>query len=317
LVTGANGFIGSAVVAELDRRRFTVVASSRRPTPLPGGVQNRLVDALSASTDWRAALTGCDSVVHCAARVHVGRERGPDVIAAYRRANVEGSVALGEQAARAGVRRLVFVSSIKVNGEETAPGRPFTTRSPAAPTDPYGVSKAEAEARLLELNARGDLEVVVVRPPLVYGPGVKANFLRMSTLLAKGIPLPLGAVTENRRSLIALDNLVDLLIECVSHPAAMGQVFLAADGEDLSTTVLLQRTARALGVRALLLPVSPALLRWAATAVGRADVWRKLCGSLQVDPSHAVERLGWHPPISVDEGLARTVAGLSVRRKSG
>lgn len=307
LVTGANGFIGGALVAELTRRGTPVSAAVRRPRTEPHDVREVRVADLSATTDWKAALTGCDAVVHCAARVHVMHDAAADPLAEYRAANVEGSVRLARQAASAGVRRLVLVSTIKVNGERTEVGRPFTSASIPAPVDPYGVSKAEAEARLREIAAETGLEFVAVRPVLVYGPGVKANFRSMMHWLARGRPLPFGMVRDNRRSLVALDNLVDLLIRCVEHPAAAGQVFLAADGEDLSTTALLERTAAALGKRARLLPVPAPLLALGAKVAGREDLWQRLGGNLQVDISDAERLLGWRPPVSVDEGLRRAV----------
>lgn len=319
LVTGANGFIGSALARELAARGHAVVAATRSaPRGEPSEAVTQVqVGALGPATDWSPALAGCAAVVHCAARVHVMHDAAADPLAEYRVANVEGSVRLARQAAAAGVRRLVLVSSIKVNGERTEAGRPFTSTSAPAPVDPYGVSKAEAEARLREIAAETGLEFVTVRPVLVYGPGVKANFRSMVHWLARGRPLPFGMVRENRRSLVALDNLVDLLIRCVEHPAAAGQVFLAADGEDLSTTALLERTAAALGRRARLLPVPAPLLALGAKLTGRDDLWQRLGGNLQVDISHAERLLGWRPPVSVDEGLKRTVRDFERGARGG
>jgi nucleoside-diphosphate-sugar epimerase len=221
---------------------------------------------------------------------------------------------LARQAAHAGVKRFIFLSTIKVNGENTLAGAAFSERDPPAPADPYGVSKAEAEAALMALASSTPMEVIVIRPPLVYGPGVKANLLTMTRWLARGVPLPLGAIRDNRRTLVALDNLVDLIITCLEHPAAANQVLLAGDGEALSTTDLLRRTAAALGVPARLIPVPVPLLVAAAALLGRSEVMRRLCGSLQVDTSKARQLLGWSPPVTVDEGLRRMVTPFLARR---
>ncbi|HRZ09643.1 MAG TPA: NAD-dependent epimerase/dehydratase family protein [Gemmatimonadales bacterium] len=271
------------------------------------------VGDLGPSTDWREALAGCGAVVHLAARVHVMSDGAADPLAEYRRVNVAATLALAQQALVAGARRYVFVSSVKVNGEGTQPGRPYHEIDTPAPADPYAISKLEAEEGLLALAASTSMEVVVIRAPLIYGPGVRANFLRMARWLARGLPLPLGAVTENRRSLLGLDNLVDLILLCLQHPRAANQVFLAADGEDLSTTELLRRTAAALGVHPRLVPVPPAILEAGAAVLGKRAVVDRLCGSLQVDIGKARRVLGWRPPVSVDEGLLRAARGLGVR----
>ena len=309
LVTGARGFVGSALACELARRGQAVRAAARMaPAGMSAEIQAAVMPDLGADGDWRPLLSGVDCIVHCAARVHVMRETAGDALAAYRRANVEGPLRLARQAAERGVRRMVLVSSIKVNGEQTAPGHPFTAADLPHPVDPYGVSKWEAEQGLLALSRETGLDVVIVRPPLVYGPGVKAKFLVMLRWLERGLPLPLGAVLHNRRSLVGLDNLCDLLIACCSAPTASGQTFLAADGEDLSTTGLLQRMSAALGQPARLLPVSPALLQWGAALLGRKGVAQRLLGSLQLDITHTRATLGWTPPVTVDEGLRRVAA---------
>jgi nucleoside-diphosphate-sugar epimerase len=249
-------------------------------------------------------------VLHLAARVHVMNDTSADPLQAFREANTQATLRLGRQAAAMGVRRFVFVSSIKVNGEATRQGRPFTANDAAAPEDPYGMSKAEAEAGLRQIATETGMEIAIVRPPLVYGPGVKANFAALIHALRRGLPLPLGSVTNNRRSLVALDNLVDLLLTCIDHPAAANQTFLVSDGEDLSTTGLLQRLGLAMGRPARLIPVPPALLRLGATLIGKGDVAQRLLGNLQVDIAHTRHTLGWAPPVSVDEGLRRAaVAG--------
>ncbi len=313
LVTGANGFVGRALVEELVRRGSAVTAAVRRTATFPTGVRIACVGDLGPSTDWREALAGCGAVVHLAARVHVMSDGAADPLAEYRRVNVAATLALAQQALVAGARRYVFVSSVKVNGEGTQPGRPYHEIDTPAPADPYAISKLEAEEGLLALAASTSMEVVVIRAPLIYGPGVRANFLRMARWLARGLPLPLGAVTENRRSLLGLDNLVDLILLCLQHPRAANQVFLAADGEDLSTTELLRRTAAALGVHPRLVPVPPAILEAGAAVLGKRAVVDRLCGSLQVDIGKARRVLGWRPPVSVDEGLLRAARGLGVR----
>ncbi len=311
LVTGANGFIGRALVAHLLRRHDrVVVAGVRRPEAhVPTGAEKRTVPALGPDADWTAALAGIDQVVHAAARVHVMDETEADPLTAFRRVNTQGALALAEQAARAGVRRFVFISSIKVNGEQTAPGQPFDADQPVAPTDPYGLSKHEAEQGLLRLARDTAMEVVIIRPVLVYGPGVGANFASLMRWLKRGLPLPLGAV-RNRRSLVSLDNLVDLIAVCLDHPNAANQVFLVSDGEDLSTTDLLRRLGQALGRRPWLLPVPSHLLALAARLVGRTSITQRLLGSLQVDIGKNRRLLGWQPVVTVDHALRTTAASF-------
>jgi nucleoside-diphosphate-sugar epimerase len=241
-------------------------------------------------------------VIHTAARAHIMKDEVPDPLAEYRKVNVDGTLNLARQAAEAGVRRFVFISSIKVNGEQTPVNQPFTAEDASAPEDAYGVSKMEAEQGLQALAAETGMEVVIIRPPLVYGPGVKGNFASMIKLVEKGLPLPLGAI-HNKRSLVALDNLVGLIITCIDHPAAANQAFLAGDGEDRSTTELLQGVARAMGKPSRLVPVPAGLLMFGATVLGKKAMAQRLLGSLQVDISKARNLLGWQPPLSVEEGL--------------
>lgn len=312
LVTGASGFVGRALTEHLaalpgHQVRAALRNPTRYPSP-PAGVTLSTVGDLSPDTDWQAALEHVGAVVHCAARVHVMNETAADPLTEFRRVNVAGAVNLARQARAAGVRRFVFVSSIKVNGEQTSPGKPFTADDTPAPNDPYGVSKLEAEQALLALGRQTGMEVVIVRPVLVYGPGVKANFLSMIRWLDKGVPLPLGGIRSNRRSIVALDNLVDLLTVCLTHPGAAGQVFLASDGEALSTTTLLERVAAALGKPPLLLPVPAPLLALAARMLGKPGVAQRLCGSLEVDIGKNRLLLDWTPPVNVDTALHKTVA---------
>lgn len=315
LVTGANGFIGKAVCADLAARDCHVrgvVRHQQRMASQPG-FECLSIDEIDANTDWSRALDGVDSVIHLAARVHLMRETAADPLAEFRRTNVALTLNLARQAAAAGVRRFIFISSIKVNGEVTPVGQPFNAEDVPHPTDPYGISKLEAEQGLLALAAETGLEVVIIRPVLVYGPGVKANFHSMMHWLLKGLPLPLGAL-PNRRSFVALDNLADLIALCVVHPAAANQIFLASDGEDLSISGLLRRTGAALGKPARLLPVPVMLLRAGARLVGQEAVMQRLCDSLQVDISKTQRVLGWQPPVDVDDALRETAQHF---RRSG
>jgi nucleoside-diphosphate-sugar epimerase len=309
LVTGATGFVGRAVVARCAADpAFEVRAAVRGASQGPQtGVEFVTVGDLSGDTDWTRAVAGTDVVVHSAARVHMMEDRAADPLTEFRRVNVAGTLRLARQAATAGVKRFVFISSIKVNGERTLPGRPYRADDPPAPVDPYGVSKREAEGVLRALAAATGLEVVIIRPVLVYGPGVKANFRSMMHWLRMGIPLPLGAV-HNKRSLVALDNLVDLIATCATHPRAANRTFLVSDGEDLSTTALMRRTAAALGKSARLLPVPASLLKAAFAVLGKPGVAQRLCDSLQVDVSDTRAQLGWSPPVGVDDALSRAAS---------
>ncbi|NBO82142.1 MAG: SDR family oxidoreductase [Betaproteobacteria bacterium] len=305
LITGGTGFVGQLLARTIQAQGHNVVRAVRQAQP-----DSVLISTVDGSTSWHEALQGCDSVVHLAARVHVMHDKSTDPVREFRRVNVEGTAHLARQASVAGVRRLVFLSSVKVNGEATQEGRPFTPDDPPAPEDPYGMSKHEAEQALRQIAADSGMEVVIIRPPLVYGPGVKANFESMMRWLARGIPLPLAAVTQNRRSLVALDNLVDLIVTCLNHPAAANQTFLASDGEDLSTAELLKRMSAAMGKPARLFYVPQALLKLATSLSNKLGTYQRLCGSLQVDITKTRQLLGWTPPVSVDEGLRRAAEGF-------
>ena len=305
LVTGANGFVGRSLCAELFQKGYAVRATVRSANVRIDDYEQEIVDSIDSGTEWVAVLRGVNIVIHLAARVHVMKDTAIDALAEFRRVNVDGTLNLARQAVEAGVQRFVFISSIKVNGEGTLLRQLYTAEDQPAPVDPYGISKREAEDALLQLARETGMEVVIIRPPLIYGPGVKANFQSMMRWLDKGIPLPLGAI-HNRRSLVALDNLIDLIVTCIHHPAAANQIFLASDGEDLSTTELLQRMAAALGKKAWLIPVPESILMWGASLLGKQAMAQRLCGSLQVDISKTRDLLGWKPPVSVDEALRKT-----------
>lgn len=313
LITGANGFIGRAVCTAALRTGERVTGAVRRPVALPAGVHSAMMQSDYGSPDWRTQLSQHRVVIHTVARVHIMNDPSADPLASFREVNTNGTLDLARQAAAAGIRRFVFVSSVKVNGEETEAHHPYTSADSPAPQDPYGISKLEAEQGLHRIAKETGMEIVIIRPPLVYGPGVKANFASLLRVLQRGIPLPLGGVTQNRRSLVALDNLVDLLITCIDHPAAANQTFLVSDGEDLSTTALLRRMGQALGQPARLLPVPPVLLRLGAAVIGKRSVAQRLLGNLQVDITDTKKTLGWTPPVSVDEGLRRAAAAMVQR----
>ena len=310
LITGANGFVGRRLVAEFAEAGHQVIAAARQPMKdLPTGATWVQAPELGPGSDWREPLKGAEAVVHAAARVHVMKDKATDPLAEARRVNVEGTMALARQAAEAGARRFVFVSSIKVNGEQTEPGRPFHPHDEPRPVDPYGISKSEAEAQLFALGRETGMEVAVVRPVLVYGPGVRANFAAMMKALARGMPLPLGAV-RNKRSLVYVGNLASLLRHTAEHPNAAGRVFLASDGDDLSTTEMLRRLGHALGRKPRLIPVPAGLLKAGASLLGKGAQAGRLLGSLQVDLTPAKEALDWSPPFGVEEGFAATAAAF-------
>jgi nucleoside-diphosphate-sugar epimerase len=302
VVTGSSGFIGRALVSSLGRRGLPTLGVGR--TAMPG--VDVAVGEIDGRTEWRHVLHRGDCVVHTAGRAHVLRDTAVDPIASFRRVNVEGTRRLAMHAAEVGVRRLVFISSIGVNGVSTD-GRPaFASTDLPAPVEPYGQSKWEAELQLRDIEARTGLEVVIVRPPLVYGPGVQANFRRLIKLAQSGLPLPLGGI-ENRRSLVALDNLLDLLIVCAERPVAAGKTMLVSDDEDLSTPDLLRRIGNAMNVPVRLFPVPRLVLLQGSSLVGRRGEAERLLGSLQVDIGDTRRLLDWTPPITLDEGLRRTV----------
>lgn len=303
LVTGAGGFVGRALIPVLLKRGMRVRGTMRRADIRPAAASDAemlQVGDIGAATDWTAALDGIDAVVHLAARVHQMRDKAGDPLAAHRAVNVAGTERLALAAARSGVRRMVLLSTVKVLGEATC-GAPFRETDTPRPTDPYSISKWEAEQALARVGRLHGLETVVLRPPLVYGPGVGANFLRLLRLAASGMPLPLASV-RNLRSFVGVENLADAIAMALAAPAAAGETFLVSDGQDLSTSELLRRIAASLGRPARLFPCPPRLLRFMLACAGRRTVAERLLDSLQVD-SGKLRGLGWQPPRTVDEGL--------------
>lgn len=305
LVTGANGFVGSELVAELKRQAVGVRVATRTPTNKFDDVETFTLRSFDADTDWGRSLVGVDVVIHLAARVHVMKDTSANPLDEFRKVNVDGTVHLARSAANAGVKRFVYVSSVKVNGEETVFGGKYSEAILPAPKYPYECSKWEAEQALRKIYAETGLEIVIIRPPLVYGAGVKGNFVQMLKVLAKGIPLPLASVI-NQRSLVYVGNLVDALIACATHPAAAGQTYLVSDGEDISTPDLLRRLGEGMECPARLFHCPPKLLEWAGAAVGKSDQVQRLLGSLQVDSGKIRRELNWMPPYSLQQGLQAT-----------
>jgi nucleoside-diphosphate-sugar epimerase len=305
LVTGAAGFVGQALIAALHTRQRSVRRALRNPAPDNKG-SDFVSGDLTADTDWRPALQGIDCVVHLVARTHTPEESGSDALTIYRQINVEATRRLAQQAAAAGVRRFVFLSSVKVNGESTGE-HPFSADDTPQPLDAYGISKREAEDVLRAIGTATGMEIVILRPPLVYGPGVKGNLLRLLQAVARGTPLPLASI-NNRRSLVYIGNLVDAIIACMDAPAAAadGKTFLVSDGEDVSTPALVRKLAAALGTAPRLLPCPPALLHVGAALLGKRAAAMRLTGSLAVDSSALRLQIGWQPRYSLDQGLNAT-----------
>jgi nucleoside-diphosphate-sugar epimerase len=310
LVTGASGFVGKTLCAHLASLHFDVVATVQNlPNAHVPRVDYRIVTKLDTATDWSDALANVQTVIHCAARVHVMHDHAQDPLTEFRRVNTLGTETLARAAAHCGVNRLIFLSSIKVNGESTLPVSPFDEASPAKPQDSYAISKWEAEQALTQIATETGLEVVTLRCPLVYGPGVKGNFLRLLQAVDHGIPLPL-ALARNRRSLIYLDNLTNAIATCLTHPAAAGKTYLVSDGEDVSTAELIARIAQALGKPSRLWPCPLGLMELAGRMTGKSDEIARLLGSLCIDSSRICSELDWRPPYTLEQGLAETAQWL-------
>lgn len=302
LVTGASGFLGSHLCSVLQRdQHITLTACVRKGSSaaIDSVVE---ISSIDSATDWKSALEGQNVVIHTAARAHIMKDEVADPLAEYRKVNVDGTLNLARQAFSGGVKRFIFISSIKVNGEQTPLGKPFSAEDPPSPEDAYGISKYEAEQGLRELAAETGMEVVIIRPPLVYGPRVKGNFASLLKLTLKRLPLPLGCV-NNQRSMVYVQNLVDLIVTCIDHPKAANQVFLASDDEDVSTSDLLIRLGQAANRPARLINVPVRFLKLCARLLGKEAAIDRLTGSLQVDISHTKATLDCKPPYTVDEGL--------------
>ena len=306
LVTGANGFVGAALVRELKISGSDVVGLVRRPCDLGAGIETRVIDDLFEDCARAEFFDGVDAVVHLAARVHRMGDDGEDRLDSYLRDNTETTRRLAEAAAGAGVRRLIFLSSVKANGEEAS--RPYTEADTPAPEDPYGISKWRAEQALADIAAATELEIVNLRPPLVYGPGVRANFGALVRISDTGLPLPLGGLDGNARSLIYLGNLTAAIRLALEHPSAGGRTYLVRDGEDLSTAELVRRLRRAFGRSARLVRMPHGILKLLAAAGGRRATFRRVAGSLTIDDALIRRDLDWRPPFTVDQGLAATAA---------
>ena len=306
LLTGSTGFVGKALMSTLRTKRHEISAPMRAQSESSASLNSFLVGDINAATNWSTVLQGADAVVHLAARVHVMRDTADNPLKEFRSVNTEGTLNLARQAAAAGIRRFIFLSTIGVNGNSTSHGKIFTETSASLPHDPYSVSKHEAEVGLRAISKSTGMKIVIIRPTLVHGNKAPGNFGKLTRLVAKGLPLPLASI-DNRRSLVGIDNLVDFIITCLEHPAAANETFLVSDGEDLSTPDLIRRMARAMDRSARLLAVPKSVLMAAAAMLGKRDMAQRLCGSLQVDISKARALLGWNPPVSVDEGLCRAV----------
>lgn len=307
LVTGASGFVGRSLHSALSLRKNEIVVTTRTAQSEQNAASNSIVVSnIGATTNWSSALSGADAVVHLAARVHVMRDTAIDPLTEFRCVNTNGTLNLARQAAAAGVRRFVFLSTIGVNGNATTLGNLVSETDTPRPHDPYSISKHEAEIGLRAIAASAEMEVVIIRPTLVHGAHAPGNFGKLKGVVARGIPLPLASI-NNRRSLVGIDNLVDLIVTCLEHPAAANETFLVSDGEDLSTPSLIRRMARAMNRPARLLPLPEKALMAVATMLGSRDAAQRLCGSLQVDTSKVRALLEWSPPVSLDEGLSRAV----------
>lgn len=307
LVTGANGFLGSVVTQELARQNIPLKAAVRQASNRVENLNEVVVGCIDGATNWVEALEDVDVIIHTAGRAHVIKDSSLSPLAEYREVNTYGTLNLAKQAISAGVKRFIFISTIKVNGESTLLGRPFTASDAPNPVDPYSVSKYEAEQELLTLAKGGSMDVVIIRPPLIYGEGVKANFAALLVATKRGFPLPFRAIKHNRRSLVSAYNLTDLIINCLSHKNASNQIFLVSDYHDISTSELVALMAKANGCMNFSVPVPVFVFELLGRLFNKGEMIDRLTGSLQVDISKTKKMLDWFPRYSLDEGLRKSI----------
>ncbi len=315
ILTGSTGFVGSDVLNKLVELNHSPVIARRSLGQINNEFESIVVDSIDSNTNWKSSLRGCEVVIHCAARVHMMNDESMDPLAAFREVNTFGTLNLARSASQQGVKRFIFISSIKVNGERSLLNKPFRPDDEMAPQDPYGISKAEAEEGLTNLAKETGMEVVIIRPPLVYGSGVKANFAALMKLTSFGIPLPFGCITDNSRSMVYVDNLVDLITKCISHPKAANQTFLLSDDDDLSTARMIKELSLALGNKGWMLPIPVKFFEMLGKLTGKSETIDRLCGSLQVDISKTKQLLDWQPPVSVKDAFRETVSHFMLNQK--
>ncbi|GIU08562.1 UDP-glucose 4-epimerase family protein [Shewanella morhuae] len=316
VLTGMSGFVGQALLPRLLNKENNIRAAVRSLNKtLDGQISQFSIDNICKNQNWKNIVTGADIVIHCAARVHVMDDSASNPLDEFREVNTYGTLNLAQQAADAGVKRFIFISSIKVNGESTELGFPFKPDDNFIPIDPYGLSKHEAEIGLHKISEETGMEVVIIRPTLVYGPDVKANFASLLNLVSKGLPLPFGCITTNKRSLVSVTNLADLIMTCIEHPKAGNQVFLVSDDNDVSTASLVREMSKGLGKPSRMLPVPLWCYSVAGKLFNKQDVVSRLLGSLQVDISHTKETLGWAPPQTIEQGFKETADSFLKNRE--
>ncbi len=308
LVTGGSGFVGRSLLECLAKKPYSLIVATRKNANEILTGTAFVIQGFDQATDWSQGLQGVQTVIHLASRVHVMNDTALDPLEEFRKVNVAGTIRLAEQAAQAGIKRFIFISSIGVNGDYTV--NPFCADDPPNPLEPYAISKYEAEQSLQKLSKEYGFELVIIRPPLVYGANAPGNFGKLVKLIAKGYPLPLGAI-KNKRSLVSINNLISLIMVCIEHPLASNQIFLVSDDEDISTTDLLRRVARVLSVPARLIPVPMVFLQLAAKMLRKEKLVQKVCGSLQLDISKTKELLAWTPLESVDQGLSQILRSFN------
>ncbi|WP_305832162.1 UDP-glucose 4-epimerase family protein [Photobacterium leiognathi] len=304
LITGTSGFVGSFLLNRIRNKHEVSIINRKLDKNFEG--QQAVFSSFNGLSINNDFFNKIDCIIHCAARVHIMNDSSSNPLDEYRAVNTVGTLNLARQAIEAGVKRFIFISSIKVNGESTQLDKPFKFDDQCLPEDFYGQSKSEAEEQLLKLAHETGLEVVIIRPTLVYGPGVKANFASLLNLVSKGLPLPFGCIKDNKRSLVSVDNLIDLIVTCIDHPKAANQVFLVSDDNDVSTSEMVQQMAKALGKSQWQLPIPNAFYRLVGKVTGKEDVINRLLGSLQVDITHTKDTLGWKPPQTLEDGFKQT-----------